>query len=38
MKFTTLALFSVFSLASADRTFNITSALAKGQWEKYSCL
>jgi hypothetical protein len=38
MKFYNVALLSVFSLASADPTFNITSALAKGQWEKYSCL
>jgi hypothetical protein len=38
MKFSAFAVLSALSFASADRTFNITSALAKGQFEKYSCL
>ncbi|KAF2120112.1 hypothetical protein BDV96DRAFT_485845 [Lophiotrema nucula] len=40
MRFSTTAaaLFSLLTLTTAQRTFNITSALAPGQWKKYRCL
>ncbi|KAF2683287.1 hypothetical protein K458DRAFT_340235 [Lentithecium fluviatile CBS 122367] len=38
MKFFPLVLLAVFSLASAQRTYNITSALEDCNWDKYKCL
>jgi hypothetical protein len=38
MKLSAFVVLSALCFVSADRTFNITSALAKGQFDKYSCL